>query len=323
MKTKKYYTLLLSSNDKRGQVRQYTLSSRTLRAAAAGVLSLGIILAWGAGAYFFGFSSQKSRLKQHKKNQALLVQVSQAQKHIQLLNARVNQIEDFSYKLKILAGVEKTTPLPLAAIGPLPNDAKNRVWPIAPMAEPSKPAAAPREKPFVKPPGGGMDSLMIHIEQLNKKSLLVQQDIHSLMKQLYTKKDIINSTPSLLPVRGWVSSRFGYRRYPFTGEAALHEGIDIAALPGAPVYAPAPGEVVFAGYKTGYGQVIILDHGWRLSTLYGHLSDIMVSVRQQVQRKQVIGAAGSTGHSSGPHLHYEVRIAGVPVDPSHYILNEL
>ena len=102
------------------------------------------------------------------------------------------------------------------------------------------------------------------------------------LEQLYEKRDIINSTPGLVPVKGgWVSSHFGYRTYPFTGEVALHEGIDIAAAYGSPVYAPAQGVVIFAGYKPGYGKVIILDHGYDLLTLYGHLSDIMVTPHQK------------------------------------------
>ena len=100
----------------------------------------------------------------------------------------------------------------------------------------------------------------------------------------------------------------------------MHEGMDIAAFPGTPVYAPADGVVVFAGYRQGYGKVIVIDHGYELSTLYGHLSDIMVSRWQKVERKQVIGAVGNTGNSSGAHLHYEVRISKVPVDPANYIL---
>ncbi|MYE07705.1 MAG: M23 family metallopeptidase, partial [Oligoflexia bacterium] len=168
-----------------------------------------------------------------------------------------------------------------------------------------------------------VDSIMVYMDHLDKKSQLIREDIIVLTERLYERRDIMSSTPSILPAKGWISSHFGYRQYPFTGAVSLHEGMDIAAFPGTPVYAPADGVVVFAGYRKGYGNVIVIDHGYELSTLYGHLSDIMVSRWQKTQRRQVIGTIGSTGNSSGPHLHYEVRISNVPVDPSKYILDEL
>jgi murein DD-endopeptidase MepM/ murein hydrolase activator NlpD len=117
------------------------------------------------------------------------------------------------------------------------------------------------------------------------------------------------------PARGRVTSGFGYRYHPVLRYRRLHAGIDIAAATGSPVYAAASGEVFFASWRGGYGRCIILLHGGEMSTLYAHLSRISVAPGQTVRRGQVIGAVGSTGLSTGPHLHFEVRRNGVPVNP--------
>ena len=117
------------------------------------------------------------------------------------------------------------------------------------------------------------------------------------------------------PVSGPITSGFGWRVDPFIHRRALHTGIDIAAPMGAPVEAAANGTVLYAGWMTGYGNVVVLDHGNGVSTVYGHLSSYLVHVGQSVTRGEVIARVGSTGWSTGPHLHFEVRQDGQPVDP--------
>ena len=118
------------------------------------------------------------------------------------------------------------------------------------------------------------------------------------------------------PVSGTITSPFGWRPNPFGGSPDFHPGLDIAAPSGTTVTAAAGGTVILAQWYGGYGNFILIDHGGGVASGYGHLSAIYVSVGQQVQRGQAIGAVGSTGHSTGPHLHFEVRIAGKPVDPA-------
>lgn len=128
------------------------------------------------------------------------------------------------------------------------------------------------------------------------------------------------SSPTLWPVKGWLTSGFGYRYSPFGGGVRMHKGIDIAAPYGSEVRAPSDGVVVFAGRKGGYGQAIILDHGYGIQTLFGHNSQIFVHEGDVIQRGQKISAVGSTGASTGPHLHYEIHVDGIPTDPMNYIL---
>jgi len=125
--------------------------------------------------------------------------------------------------------------------------------------------------------------------------------------------------PSLWPVQGRLTSSFGERVDPFNGEGAFHSGIDISVPYGTPVHATADGVVTFAEFESGYGRLINVDHGHGLATRYGHLSGFAVTAGQHVSRGQVIGYVGTTGRVTSPHLHYEVRIQNVPVNPHKYL----
>jgi len=128
-----------------------------------------------------------------------------------------------------------------------------------------------------------------------------------------------NSAPNLWPVEGPITGSFGERIDPFNGEGAFHSGVDISASVGQPVIAPADGIVVFADFSGGYGRAIILDHGHGITTRYGHLANFAVAGGQYVHRGDTIGYVGLSGRSTGPHLHYEVRINDTPVNPHKYL----
>lgn len=128
-----------------------------------------------------------------------------------------------------------------------------------------------------------------------------------------------NASPNLWPVEGQITGSFGERIDPFNGEGAFHSGVDIGSTYGQPVVAPADGIVVFADFMGGYGRAIVLDHGHSISTRYGHLSNFAVAVGQQIHRGDTIGYVGLSGRSTGPHLHYEVRINDTPVNPHKYL----
>jgi murein DD-endopeptidase MepM/ murein hydrolase activator NlpD len=129
----------------------------------------------------------------------------------------------------------------------------------------------------------------------------------------------IIGAPSLWPVMGPITSSFGEREDPFNGEGAFHSGVDISATFGTPVHAAADGEIKTASMENGYGREIVLDHGNGIETIYGHLSGFAVTAGQQVREGQVIGYVGMSGRSTGPHLHYEVRIHNTPVNPHRYL----
>jgi murein DD-endopeptidase MepM/ murein hydrolase activator NlpD len=120
-------------------------------------------------------------------------------------------------------------------------------------------------------------------------------------------------------VAGGITSPFGYRIHPVLGRRILHAGDDLAASTGTPIHACLAGTVVIAGPQGGYGNAVVIDHGNGMATLYGHQSRIGVSVGQHVSAGQVIGYAGMTGLATGPHVHFEVRINGNPIDPTPYL----
>jgi len=128
-----------------------------------------------------------------------------------------------------------------------------------------------------------------------------------------------NSAPNLWPVEGQITGSFGERIDPFNGEGAFHSGVDISAGIGCPVIAPADGVVTFADFLGGYGRAINVDHGHGISTRYGHLSSFAVTAGQYIHRGDTIGYVGASGRATGPHLHYEVRINDVPVNPYKYL----
>jgi murein DD-endopeptidase MepM/ murein hydrolase activator NlpD len=128
-----------------------------------------------------------------------------------------------------------------------------------------------------------------------------------------------NSAPNLWPVEGQVTGSFGERIDPFNGEGAFHSGVDIGSSYGHPIVAPADGVVTVTETMGGYGKTIMIDHGSGISTRYGHLSGFAVTAGQHVQRGDIIGYVGESGRSTGPHLHYEVRINDTPVNPYKYL----
>lgn len=141
----------------------------------------------------------------------------------------------------------------------------------------------------------------------------------SRVHHIYARSWQKNIIPTLWPVSGQIVSRFGQRNDPFSGEGALHWGVDITAGMGTPVHAAADGVVADAEYSPGYGRMVIVDHGNGMRTLYGHMSRLATVPGQEVRRGEVIGYAGSTGRSTGAHLHFEVRVGGTAVNPAPYL----
>ena len=163
--------------------------------------------------------------------------------------------------------------------------------------------------------------------KFNQKINLLKDDASALSQKLEEifrlNKDKIrfsNASPSLMPVDGWITSEFGMRVHPIGKSFKMHQGVDIASPSGTPVKSPAAGKVLFVGAHSGYGNMIVLDHGYGVSTVFAHLSKIGVKKGQAIERGGVIGNVGVTGSTTGPHLHYEVQVDGLPSDPLAFIV---
>ena len=157
------------------------------------------------------------------------------------------------------------------------------------------------------------------LTQLKGAASRQEASLQMLIDYFEDKRSLFASTPSVWPVRGWVTSRFGTRTSPFSGILKFHEGLDIAAQTGTPVVSSADGVVVKASFGTGYGNMVEISHGYGIKTIYAHNSRLNVKAGQRVRRGDVIAYAGDSGSSTGPHLHYEVRLNGLPVNPAKYL----
>lgn len=144
----------------------------------------------------------------------------------------------------------------------------------------------------------------------------------NLSRASFSRRWQVNTKPSIWPVDGVLMSSFGERTDPFSGEGALHKGVDISAPTGTPVRATADGIIVFADRSNGFGRLVIIDHGNGFETYYAHLSSFNVITGQEIRRGEYIGAVGTSGRVTAPHLHYEVRIGKTPVNPYRYLMSE-
>src|SRR6266540_132902 len=243
---------------------------------------LAITLLCGALYGFYGLTQQAAHFRTEIENQRLREENERQRWELDSLSNRVDAVEDTSRKLAEKSGVmSEETTLPGTGGPALPLDANS-------------------------------------LAALEGKMNQLERNIRAYENVLRER----GYTPSVWPVVGKLESGFGGRRNPFGGNSyEFHSGQDIEAPWGAPVAAGASGKITFVGWQNGYGQLVVIDHGGGLTTRYGHLSHIDVSLDDTVARGQFIGRVGSTGRSTGPHLHYEVRINDEPVNPLQYLIN--
>lgn len=159
------------------------------------------------------------------------------------------------------------------------------------------------------------------VEQLDAGITSQGEEFKTLFEQLEDQQNILACTPAIRPVDGWITSRFGRRKSPFTGRREFHKGIDIATRKKTPIAASANGVVTYVGRKGYLGKVVVIDHGYGIVTRYAHLYKALIKKGDKVKRGDKIALVGSSGRTTGPHLHYEVRLNGVPVNPTKYFLD--
>ena len=285
---------------------------------------------------YFGLLMESAHLKRLKaENVRLENQFRLVEGKLASLEKGLERVRTFSTKLKMITNTDDPDRTLKLAVGPLtpPGKVIEEMEVSMDRRDPASIVAKEDAVFFSAPPldsskneiaaqGRDYSSLSIRIDEASKDAELREQGVLELWESLAGRESLMSSTPSMVPVRGWFTSRFGYRVSPYSGRAVMHQGLDVAAAPGTPVYAPADGIISFAGYDSGYGKLVSIDHGYGVVTRYGHNSKIYVNVGQKIKRGELLSAVGSTGQSTGPHLHYEVRLNNVPVDPSNYILEE-
>jgi murein DD-endopeptidase MepM/ murein hydrolase activator NlpD len=306
----KHYTVLFI-DDKGNPVRETLVSKRLIRTVSAFLLMFLSVIGVGGYHYLQLHDAVADRSILISKLDEQAAQVESQRKQIQTFAQDINSLKsslmslnDFEQKIRIMANLEyKPEQSSLFAIGgSLPDD-----------LDPDISLKQDHDRL--------MRQMHDHMEQVEQATTVQENSFSTLLKSLESKRNLLAATPSLRPTVGWISSSFGYRVSPFTGRREFHKGLDIATRKGTPIIAPADGVVTFAGKKWLMGNLLTLDHGYGMLTRYGHIYKILKKKGDRVKRGEVIALVGNTGRSTGPHLHYEVRLNGVPVNPIKYILD--
>jgi murein DD-endopeptidase MepM/ murein hydrolase activator NlpD len=287
----KRYSTIIFVPHARAKFRKLKVSHRLLFSVLSVVTSSLCLSTFFSVQYFTSLSQTHELSKLRHENRELQTANEQFSRSVESLRTQLRTVEDRTHKLAIIAGISSLDEGSQGGVGGL------------------RPADL-GENPY----RDDLDKMSLRSRQINK-------DLSVLEQKFVAQSQLLSSTPSIAPVHGILTDGFGGRSDPFTGEEGTHNAVDISSAVGQPVRAPADGIVVKSEWANGYGNVIYLSHGYGYSTRYGHLSSFAVRPGQRVKRGDVIGYVGSTGRSTGPHLHYEVRLNNNAVNPLEYILN--
>ena len=323
-KQQRSYTLLLIKNDS-SSVKKISFNQAALKLSLFSAFAFVLVLTLFLTNYLGLHVDQFKITQLEKENQKWAQKISSLELQINSLEDQVRQTSQFSKKIQLITSNHLKEDLSNSQrIGKIHSNPTLMALSAPSELKESYRLPARAESEFKTGDFSQTGELELRIENLRGQTKLIKQDTWTLYTNLLEKRELLNNTPSILPVRGWISSHFGYRNESIYAdhEPRFHRGMDIAASEGALVRTSADGKVTFAGYDdSGFGNLIIIDHGYGLETYYGHLSEIKAEFGQKVKKEDVIGKVGSTGRSTGPHLHYEVRIYEIPVNPNNYIID--
>jgi biotin carboxyl carrier protein len=289
---------------------------------------LGFVLVLAQGLFLTHYviqSTQIWELKVLREEAATLrEQTSSFSSSLEDLKRRMLSMKEVNQRLRIMLGIEDQRPADMMSGkggSEVPMDGGQPIQGVPPPAQPMSVQDPP---PGEAVPGGDKslaEKIQRDIAWLERHSTTEERSLEELIEAAKDKSARWAATPSIWPVRGWVTSGFGARISPFTNQLAMHDGLDIGAPPSTPVRCPANGHVVSAGFDAKMGNVVLIDHGYGIETEYGHLAKILVRQGQRVKRGDIVALVGSTGLSTGPHLHYMVKVKGQAVNPHNYILD--
>lgn len=298
---KRFFTVFIVPQDP-SHIRKFRLPLNLLKTI---VIILGISF---AGFSFILFDYTRVKLKTNELNR-LREENAEQKIELQALASKMTDVEfqmaklkQFDKKLRIITNME------------VPGGSNQILGIGGPSPDEDMTALGAARNGLVK-------QMHSDLDQLKAETRTQEKSFTELHEYLFKQTSLFASTPAIWPARGWVTSTFGYRISPFTGLRQMHEGLDIANAVGTPVFAPADGIVSKVDRDNGVGKTISINHGYGIVTKYGHLSDMYVHVGKRVKRGEKIAAVGNTGRSTGPHLHYEVLVDGIHVNPEKYILN--
>ena len=326
--------------DRKGVTRKVAVPVIWLKVAFA-IFVIGVISFSAIIVDYFSIvaeTSENNRLR--LKNLQMKEQTSSLQGKLDILEDEMEYFRAFTTKLKTIINPSPHTDTDLSAlrrgIGLVENESLSIERNNSLRGNPLQDAVLQNtDSMFIKSPPLNLERgelvieerkdyalLNIRLDKAINDSRLQRQDGLTLWESLSQKQSLLEATPTISPTNGWVTSDFGYRISPYTSRPAFHQGLDIAAPLGTPVRATGSGVVAFIGYDAGYGNLVSIDHGYGILTRYGHNTEIFVVMGQKIKRGDVIATVGDTGRSTGPHVHYEVHLNHIPINPEHYILSD-
>lgn len=294
MRARRYSVIIADRSS--GVVRRATISLRPFLAAIVAVAALPILIGLGAK-----WSARAEIAQLQTTNSALQIENGSYRAATGELTAQIQSLEDVINDLGTRA---KLDPEQARAMQKLPAVVKSRATGGAAI----NPAASELSKIAMSSPEDTFGVLRDLLQGLETR-------LSSVRRVVERREALAAATPSIWPAHGWLTGTFGGRSDPFTNEPAFHQGLDISTEKGQPVYATADGDVEVASYSGDYGNLIQIKHGFGLTTRYGHLSAFAVKVGEQVKRGDIIGYVGSTGRSTGAHVHYEILANGKLLNP--------
>lgn len=316
MKIAESYSVIVIPRD-RAKVRRWVFSRERILGVlglSAGFVIFTLALFLGFLHYqqaYFATSELRNRGEQYEKER---VQVLARLDELEMV---VNDNEQIVSKLEVVTGLQPPSGI-MVGIGGEAISQRPSVFKLASL----EPKGSPLSDTQI------FDETTLRSYNLRAIDLVEEaKETGNRLKEIYEfngeAQYFWSALPTISPVRGWVTSDFGLRRSPLSGRRQLHEGVDIASPYGSVVVATGDGMVTLAGRHGGLGKKLMIDHGFGLTTVYGHSSEILVREGEKVKRGQIVAKVGSTGRSTGPHLHYEVLVNGIPVDPRRFILEQL
>lgn len=293
------------------RIKQVHLSKKQFILAAATAVAVLAVMTYGAVDYLSLHSQLMDKNAVERQLAAQNEEVQLQRQQIQNFAREINQLKEslvtlntFQDKIRVIANLDQ----------PDNNDGLFGVGGSAPEDLAPDIDLDQSHVPLMK-------KMHEQINQLEDASQKQATSFNSLLGKLAEQKNVLSHTPAIRPTQGWVTSTFAYRQSPFTGKREFHKGLDIANKQGSPIVATADGVVSFVGENGSLGQTVVVDHGYGFVTRYAHVQKGLKKRGERVRRGETIALMGNTGRSTGPHLHYEVRLNGVPVNPQTYILN--
>ena len=297
---KRRWTVVLVPHDSEPS-KIIEVSYRFVKTATAGLMAV-LVLAMLVGYVAFSRSADLSRsARLQRENAQLSQEIGDLHGRLTTLADTLARLSKRDARIRVLANLDPIDPqVQAAGIG-------------GPTVEPLLPEASPAQRRSY--------DIRVDLNALIRRANLLATSFKEASDSLAVHSARLSATPSIMPTQGWLTSAFSaMRSHPILHVARPHEGIDVTARMGSPIEAPAAGVVLQAGWESGYGNTVTIDHGYGIVTKFAHASKLLVRAGQKVARGQRIALVGNTGLATAPHLHYEVHVNGRPVDPLRYVM---